>query len=96
MRTNLDMLQEVQEVAHIKEYVAKARATQKYNTKVFPQKLKKGDLVLRRTLKDGITNKLTPKWEGPYIIMEYDKRILAPYSTKKIKRPTRLSPKMTF
>ncbi|RDX76097.1 hypothetical protein CR513_43950, partial [Mucuna pruriens] len=60
MRANLDLLQEVREVAHVKEYVAKARVGRRYNAK--------GDLILKRTLKDGVTNKLTPNWEGPYII----------------------------
>ncbi|RDX92727.1 hypothetical protein CR513_25098, partial [Mucuna pruriens] len=36
IRANLDLLQEVKEAAHIKEFVAKTRATRQYNVKVFP------------------------------------------------------------
>ncbi|RDX65084.1 hypothetical protein CR513_56289, partial [Mucuna pruriens] len=38
------------------------------NLDLLQEKLKKGDLFLKRTLKDGATNKLTPNWEGPYRI----------------------------
>ncbi|RDX72729.1 hypothetical protein CR513_47745, partial [Mucuna pruriens] len=38
--------------------------------KNFPQKLKRQDVVLRRVLKDGVTNKLTPNWEGSFKIVE--------------------------
>ncbi|RDX87272.1 hypothetical protein CR513_31290, partial [Mucuna pruriens] len=48
-------------VAYVKEYATKARA------------LKKGDLILKRTLKDGATNKITHIWEGPYKIVEVGK-----------------------
>ncbi|RDX80100.1 hypothetical protein CR513_39388, partial [Mucuna pruriens] len=55
-------------VTHIKEYATKAKVPRYYNTKVFPQKLKKQDLVLKRVFKDKTSNKLTPNWEGPYRI----------------------------
>ncbi|RDX82514.1 Tf2-11, partial [Mucuna pruriens] len=50
LRANLDLLQEVWEIAHIKEYAAKTRVARKYNQKV--------------------KNKLMPKWEGPFRIIE--------------------------
>ncbi|RDX73692.1 hypothetical protein CR513_46659, partial [Mucuna pruriens] len=59
IQTNLDLLQEVPEVAHIKEYTTKARATRWYNKKMSSQRFKNGD-----------TNKLTPNWEGPFRIIE--------------------------
>ncbi|RDX73439.1 hypothetical protein CR513_46952, partial [Mucuna pruriens] len=46
------------------------KSARQYNTKVFPRKLKNGDLVLRRVLKDSTSNKLTPNWEDPYRIIE--------------------------
>ncbi|RDX75380.1 hypothetical protein CR513_44744, partial [Mucuna pruriens] len=49
---------------------AKAKAARGYNTKVFPRKLKKQDLVLKRVLRDNTNNKLTLNWEGPYRIIE--------------------------
>ncbi|RDX92961.1 hypothetical protein CR513_24841, partial [Mucuna pruriens] len=58
LRTNLDLLQEVQEIAHIKEYAAKARVARRY------------DLVLRKATLRVEKNKLTPKWEGPFRIAE--------------------------
>ncbi|RDX68561.1 hypothetical protein CR513_52434, partial [Mucuna pruriens] len=61
IRANLDLLQEVREVAHIKEVTTKTSS---------PTIQYKGDLVLRRVLKDNTSNKLTPNWEGPYKIIE--------------------------
>ncbi|RDX73626.1 Tf2-6, partial [Mucuna pruriens] len=70
IRANLDLIQEDREVAYIREFVAKARASQRYNTRIFPRKLQKHDLVLKRFLKDSTSNKLTPNWEGPYRVVE--------------------------
>ncbi|RDX63414.1 hypothetical protein CR513_58165, partial [Mucuna pruriens] len=39
MKVKFDLLQEVQEVAHIKEYSNKARATQQYNTREGPDQI---------------------------------------------------------
>ncbi|RDX75342.1 hypothetical protein CR513_44779, partial [Mucuna pruriens] len=55
-------LQEVREVAHAKEYETKARVAKRYDAK--------GNLVLRKMLKDVTTNKLTPNWEGPFRVVE--------------------------
>ncbi|RDX88983.1 hypothetical protein CR513_29353, partial [Mucuna pruriens] len=59
IRTNLDLLQEDREVAHIKEYIAKVKGSQRYNARIFPKKLKNRNLVLKRVLKDNTSNKLT-------------------------------------
>ncbi|RDX92874.1 hypothetical protein CR513_24937, partial [Mucuna pruriens] len=53
IRANLDLLQEVWEVAHTKEYATKRKAR----------------LGPERILNDGTSNKLTPNWEGPYKIV---------------------------
>ncbi|RDX80911.1 gag-pol, partial [Mucuna pruriens] len=54
LRANLDMVQEVREAAHIREFAIKARVAKLYNQKVIPRNFKPQDLVLRRT------------WEGPF------------------------------
>ncbi|RDX80124.1 hypothetical protein CR513_39378, partial [Mucuna pruriens] len=57
LRVNLTLLQKKREVAHVREYVAKAKAS-------------KDNLVLRRVLRNVVSNKLNPNWEGQYIIVE--------------------------
>ncbi|RDX64039.1 Tf2-9, partial [Mucuna pruriens] len=66
LRANLDMVQEVREAAHIREFAIKARVVKLYNRKVIPCNFKPQDLVLRRTIHKAESNKFTPKWEGPF------------------------------
>ncbi|RDY14485.1 Tf2-9, partial [Mucuna pruriens] len=66
LRANLDMMQEVREAVHIREFTIKARVAKLYNRKVIPCNFKPQDLVLRRTVHKVESNKLTPKWEGPF------------------------------
>ncbi|RDY07196.1 Tf2-8, partial [Mucuna pruriens] len=68
LTANLDMVQEVREAAHIREFAIKARIAKLYNRKVIPRNFKPQDLVLRRTVHKAESNKLTPKWEGPFIV----------------------------
>lgn len=68
LRVNLDLLDEIRERAHLKEVACKRRATRNYNTKVVPQTMKVGDLVLRRAMKSPTDGKLGPNWDGPYRI----------------------------
>ncbi|RDX89001.1 hypothetical protein CR513_29340, partial [Mucuna pruriens] len=70
LRTNLDLLQEVREIAHIKEYAAKARVARKYGQKVIHRDFEEKDLVLRKITLGAEKNKLTPKWEGPFRVTE--------------------------
>ncbi|RDX83428.1 hypothetical protein CR513_35648, partial [Mucuna pruriens] len=70
LRANLDLLQEVCEIAHVKEYAVKARAARKYNRRVMPRHFKIADLVLRRMTRRGDCNKLSLLWEGPFKITE--------------------------
>ncbi|RDX80199.1 Tf2-6, partial [Mucuna pruriens] len=70
LRANLDLLQEVREIAHIREYVAKVRAARKHDRKIVPRSFKTRDLVLRKVTQKAESNKLTPTWEGPYRIVE--------------------------
>ncbi|RDX77342.1 Tf2-6, partial [Mucuna pruriens] len=66
LRANLDLIQEVREIAHVKEYAVKARAARRYNQKVIPRNFKAGDLVLKKITMTTSKNKLTPLWEGPF------------------------------
>ncbi|RDX58415.1 hypothetical protein CR513_62272, partial [Mucuna pruriens] len=66
LRANLDMVQEVREAAHLREFAIKTRITKLYNQRVIPRIFKPQDLVLRRTIHKAESNKLTPKWEGPF------------------------------
>ncbi|RDX84073.1 Retrovirus-related Pol polyprotein from transposon 17.6, partial [Mucuna pruriens] len=63
LRTNLDLLQETREIAHIKEYAVKARAARKYDRRMIHRDFQEGDLVLRKITLTVEKNKLTPKWE---------------------------------
>ncbi|RDX84069.1 hypothetical protein CR513_34936, partial [Mucuna pruriens] len=57
-------------MSHIRECAAKAKVARRYNATVFPCPIRKGDLVLRRTLMGATMNKLTPNWEGPFRVQE--------------------------
>ncbi|GAU41162.1 hypothetical protein TSUD_282350, partial [Trifolium subterraneum] len=50
LQENLDLLEEVREAAHLREFTAKQRARRKYDTKVIPRKFEAGDLVLKRPM----------------------------------------------
>jgi len=67
----LNLLPMVRGDAYLYEEVAKARMTRFNNHKVKERPFTVGDLVLRKmeaTTKGVIQGKLTPNWEGPYII----------------------------
>ncbi|RDX98991.1 hypothetical protein CR513_18019, partial [Mucuna pruriens] len=69
LRANLDLIQEVRQIAHIREYAVKTRAARRYNQKVVPRRFKAGDLVLKKIIMAANKNKLTPLWEGPFRVM---------------------------
>ncbi|RDY02961.1 Tf2-11, partial [Mucuna pruriens] len=64
LRENLDMLQEVREIAHLREYAVKASAARKEDKRIVPY------LVLRKITHKVESNKLTPIWEGPFRVLE--------------------------
>jgi hypothetical protein len=70
LQENLDLLEEVREAAHLREFTAKQRARRKYDTKVIPRKFEAGDLVLKRPMGRDKGGKLAPNWEGPFRIQE--------------------------
>ncbi|GJX82356.1 reverse transcriptase domain-containing protein [Tanacetum coccineum] len=69
---NLDILEEGREKAAIQEAKSKAKMEKYYNAKVRSTTFKQGDFVYRNNeanhAKEG--EKLDPKWEGPYEIVE--------------------------
>ncbi|KAK2356206.1 hypothetical protein QL285_093557 [Trifolium repens] len=67
---NLDLLEEVREAAHFREFAMKQRVSRKYNTRVMPRDFKGGDLVLKRPMGKNKGGKLAPNWEGPFRIRE--------------------------
>ncbi|RDX94180.1 Tf2-6, partial [Mucuna pruriens] len=70
LRTNLDMLQEIREIAHVREYAIKVRTARKYDKRIVPCNFKPQDLVFRKITQKVESNKLTPIWEGPFRILE--------------------------
>jgi len=66
----MDMIDEIREEAHIREFAAKQRATRRYNSRVIPISMKEGDLVLKQVVPPTRIGKLLPSWEGPYRIKE--------------------------
>jgi hypothetical protein len=47
LAVSMDVIDEVREQAHIREFAAKQRAARRYNSKVTPREMKEGDLVLK-------------------------------------------------
>ncbi|MCI84693.1 hypothetical protein A2U01_0105971, partial [Trifolium medium] len=44
LQESLDLVQELMEDAHFREFYTKQRTAKKYNTRVIPRKFKEGDL----------------------------------------------------
>ncbi|RDX78898.1 Tf2-6, partial [Mucuna pruriens] len=70
LRANLDMLQVVHEVAHVREYAVKTRVAGRYNRRTIPRKFHPQDLILRKVTRTTNSNKLTLNWEGPFRVVE--------------------------
>ncbi|RDX97347.1 hypothetical protein CR513_19888, partial [Mucuna pruriens] len=68
IRANLDLLQEAQEVAHVKEFASKGNLTMQH--KGLPKKTQKARSCVKKVLTDSTSNKLTPNWEDPHRIVE--------------------------
>lgn len=67
---DVNFLEERQNQALIQSAVYQ-QAMQRYQShKVQPRSLAVGDLVLRRIQNQANRNKLSPKWEGPYTMVE--------------------------
>jgi len=47
---SMDIIDEIREHAHIREFFAKQRAARHYNSRVIPREMKEGDLVLKQVV----------------------------------------------
>ena len=68
MALSLDRLDEKREAARLRNWSYQQDVARTYNEKVRTRTFQQGDWVLRRAEKT--TGKLTPRWEGPYKVIE--------------------------
>jgi hypothetical protein len=69
LREDSDLVDEVREIARIKELSRKQQLAQRYNLKVDKRSLQTGDLVMRRASicnRNARDGKFKANWEGPY------------------------------
>lgn len=69
MRTKLDFLEEIRELAKVRSDEYKRRAIQYHNVKVKPRQFKKRDLVLKKIEAIGkaeVMGKLRSNWKGSF------------------------------
>ena len=67
---NLDLLDEVREEAIIKAEALKRRVEYKYSSKLRPRQFQVADLVMRKAHPYQLENKMSPKWTGPFRVIE--------------------------
>jgi len=70
LRENLDVLEEVCELAQITSEATKRQIKRRYRTKVKLRDFKENDLVLRRAHAIEIEDKLLPKWVGLFRVQK--------------------------
>jgi len=70
MRVNLDLLDKVREEARIKTEAFKRRVEYKQKSKLKPRQFRVADLVMRKAHPYQLENKLSPKWIGPFRVIE--------------------------
>ena len=71
IRANLDLLEEMKEDAGVKAAARQRSVAQHFNKRVKARLFKEGDLVLRNCQVSrpvGEQRKLSPTWEGPYLV----------------------------
>ena len=71
LRVNLDLIEEIREEATTKAAARQRVVAQYFNKRVKPKVFEEGDLVLRNCRASrpiGEQKKLSPTWEGPYLI----------------------------
>ena len=69
-KVNLDLLDEVRKQARIKVEALKRRVEQKQRSKLRPRQFQVADLVMRKVHPYQLENKLSPKWTGPFRVVE--------------------------
>ncbi|GJR01692.1 reverse transcriptase domain-containing protein [Tanacetum coccineum] len=85
LKLNLNLLEERREIAAIREARRKQQVEKYYNQRVHHKEFKVGEFVLRKNELSKVenTDKLRPKWEGPYEVVEtYD---MGTYKLRSIK-----------
>ena len=69
-KVNLDLLDEVREEVRIKADAVKRRVEHQYSSKVKLRQFQVADLVMRKAHPYELENKLSPKWTGPFRVIE--------------------------
>ena len=69
-KVNLDLLDEVREEARIKAEALKRKVEYKHKSKLKPRQFQVVDLVMRKAHPYQLENKLSPKWIGPFCVIE--------------------------
>jgi len=69
-KVNLDLIDKAREEARIKAEAVKRRVERQYNSKVKPRQFQVGDLVMRKAHPYELENKLSPKWTGPFRVIQ--------------------------
>ena len=69
-KVNLDLLDEVREEPRVSAEAVKRRVERRHNSKVRLRRFQEGDLVMRKAHQNEMENKLSPKWTGPYRVVE--------------------------
>ena len=67
---NLDLLVEVRDHPRINSKALKRRVEVRHKTKTKPRWFKVADLVMQKVHRYQIENKLSPKWTGPFRVVE--------------------------
>ena len=69
-KVNLDLLDEVREKARVSAAAVRRRVERRHNSKVRLRHFQEGNLVMRKAHQHEIGNKLSPKWTGPFRVVE--------------------------
>jgi len=69
-RVNLDLLDVVREEARIKAKALKRKVENKHKSKLKPRQFQVVDFVMRKAHPYQLENKLSPKWIGPFRVIE--------------------------
>lgn len=66
----INLINELKEPYHVREFVAKHKASRRYNSRVKPREMQEGDLVLMEVVLPVHHGILQLNWEGSYCIFQ--------------------------